>query len=231
MHVLITSAGSRLGRVAAQAINVSGHSVRLTHHSRFRSDYEVVQSQLGHGKATDRLVKDIDVVVHIPDPGPNPTSAAWIDAGTRRSYNLYTAAVNAGVQRLIYISTLDLFTRYDEDMVVSESWRPLPSTDSEQMGIYLGEFVGEEFAQEKRLAVTFLRLGHLVKARNAKKESYDPMWLEFSDAAQAITAAVDRSGDMSIFQIFHVQSASPKARFRIEAARSALDFNPKHNFV
>lgn len=220
-----------MGRAAAEAIGAADHKLRLTHPTHIGADADFVQSQLGHGIATNQLVDDIDVVLHIPNPGTNPTPADWIDAGTRRTYNLFLAAAEAGVQRIIYISTLDLFTPYDENMVVSESWRPLPSTDPKQMGVYLGEFVGEEFAQEQRLAFTCLRLGHLIEASEADAKPYDSMWLALSDAATAIAAAVDRSSEAPSFQILHVQSSSPRSRFRIDAARTALGFDPQHNFA
>ena len=231
LKVLITNAGSRLGRGLTPELRAAGHELRLSHRSRIRTDCEFVQSQLGHGSATDRLVSGIGTIVHIPDPGPQPAAEDWIDAGTRRAYNLFLAAAEAGVGRLIYISTLDLFLPYDEEMVVGETWRPLPSTDPEQLGTYLGEFVAEEFAQEGRFACTCLRLGHLVEATEAEGQPYDPMWLELSDAARAIAAAVGRSADAPAFEILHLQSSSPRSRFRIDSARTALGFEPRHNFA
>ena len=231
MKVLVTSAGSRLGRAVTPELLAAGHELRLSHRSRIRTGCEFAQSRLGHGSATDRLVSGIDTIVHIPDPGPQPSAEDWIDAGTRCACNLFSAAAAAGVGRVIYISTLDLFLAYDEDMVVGETWRPLPSTDPEQLGIYLGEFVAEEFAQEGRFRYTCLRLGHLVEAAEAGGQPYDPMWLELSDAARAIAAAAGRSAEAPAFEILHVQSSSPRARFRIDAARAALGFEPRHNFA
>ena len=230
MKVLVTSAGSRPGRAVTRELQAAGHELRLSHRSRIRTDCEFSQSRLGHGHASDRLVSGIETIVHIPDPGPQPTAEDWIDTGTRCAYNLFLAAAAAGVGRVIYLSTLDLFLDYDEDMVVGETWRPLPSTDPEQLGIYLGEFIAEEFAQEGRFGYTCLRLGHLVEACEAEGQPYDPMWLELSDAARAVAAAVGRSVDAPAFEILHVQSSSPRARFRIDSARAALGFEPRHNF-
>ena len=231
MKVLVTGAGSRLGRALAPELRASGHELRLSHRSRIRTGCEFAQSQLGHGSATDRLVSGVETIVHIPDPGPRPSPEAWIDAGTRCAYNLFRAAARAGVGRVIYISSLDFFLPYDEDMAVGETWRPLPSTDPEQLGIYLGEFIAEEFAQERRFGYTCLRLGHLVEAAEAVGQPYDPMWLELSDAARAIAAAAGRAADAPAFEILHVQSSSPGSRFRIDAARDALGFEPRHNFA
>ena len=231
MKVLVTGAGSRLGRALETELRAAGRELRLSHRSRIRTGCEFAQSRLGHGGATDRLVSGVETIVHIPDPGPRPSPEDWIDAGSRCAYNLFRAAAKAGVGRVIYISTLDLFLPYDEDMAVGETWRPLPSTDPEQLGIYLGEFVAEEFAQERRFGYTCLRLGHLVEAAEAGGQPFDPMWLELSDAARAVAAAVGRAAEAPAFEILHVQSSSPRARFRIDAARAALGFEPRHNFA
>ena len=231
MSVLITGAGTPLGRAATDALATSGHSLRLTHRSSIRNPgHPFEQSRLGHGRASDRLVEGIDVVVHIPDAGRNPSSTDHVDSSTRCTYNLLTAASEAGVRCVLYISTLDLFLPYEEDMSVRETWRPLPSTEPGIMAAYLGEFIAEEFAQEQRFSYTCLRLGHLVTADEAAGQPYDPMWLELTDAARAIAAAVDNR-DGQRFEIFHVQSSSPRSRFNIDKARSALGFEPQWDFA
>ena len=54
-----------------------------------------------------------------------------------------------------------------EDWTVAESWRPRPSVDSFVLSKHLGEFTCREFARERKLNVTCLRLGNLVTAETA----------------------------------------------------------------
>ena len=69
MKVLITGAASDLGRSAAAELRRRRHRLRLTDRRRLRTDLDFVQSQLGHGPQTDRLLQGMKAVVHIPGPG------------------------------------------------------------------------------------------------------------------------------------------------------------------
>ena len=237
MNILITGAASALGRAVAERLS-GRHTLRLTDRltdhltdsTGLSSDCgEVIQSQLGDGKETSDLVASIDTIIH--DPGAGSSSEAdWLDSCTRRTYNLFIAAAEAGVGQVIYISTLDLLAPYAEDLAVTEAYRPLPSTDCRVMGPYLGEFIAEEFCQLQEFRLVCLRLGHLVSAGDLGDEvAFDPMWLDISDAAQGIAAAVD--ADLKPFDVIHLQSASARARFGVDKARSALGFDPAVDFA
>ena len=231
MDVLITGAASPLGKALVERLSASSpHRLRLTDRTRLDTRFDFRQSRLGHGAATRDLVEGVDAVVHNPHPGraSPPSPADWLDACTRCTYNLFTAAAEAGVRRVIYLSTLDLFLPYDEDMVVTESWRPRPSTDPAVMAPYLGEFIAEEFCQEGGFDLVCLRLGHVVERREVEGQPYDPLWLDVDDAAGAIAAALE--ADLSRFEILHLQSVSPRSRFGVERARRALGFEPAVDF-
>lgn len=231
MDILITGAASLLGKALAERLSASSsHRLRLTDRTRLRTRFDFRQSKLGHGAATDDLVEGVDTIVHNPDPGKAsaPSPADWLDACTRCTYNLFAAAAEAGVRRVIYLSSLDLFLPYDEDMAVTENWRPRPTTDPAVMAPYLGEFIAEEFCQEGDFSLVCLRLGHVVERREVEGQPYDPLWLDVEDAAAAIAAALD--ADLRRFEILHLQSVSPRSRFGVERARRSLGFEPAVDF-
>ena len=202
MRVLITGAGSAPGRAVTAELRRRRHRLRLTDRRRLRTDLEFVQSRLGHTRATDALVEGMKAVVHIPGPpGAGAEAADWIDACTRCTYNLLTAAVRAGVEHCVYLSTLDLFAAYDEDLRVTPEWRPRPTTEPEVMAPGLGEFVAREFAQTKQISLTVVRLGHLAEA-GAEGEP-DPMALDPAEAGAAVAAAVEAAGQG--YRLLHVQ--------------------------
>ena len=202
MRVLITGAGSAPGRAVTAELRRRRHRLRLTDRRRLRTDLEFVQSRLGHTRATDALVEGMKAVVHIPGPpGPGAEAADWIDACTRCTYNLLTAAVAAGVEHCVYLSTLDLFAAYDSDLRVTPEWRPRPTTEPEVMAPGLGEFVAREFAQTKQISLTVVRLGHLAEA-GAEGEP-DPMAVDPAEAGAAVAAAVEAAGRG--YRLLHVQ--------------------------
>ncbi len=228
MNVLLTSAASTLGRALAAGLG-DGHRLRLSDRLPVDTDLEFALSDLDHGDATDQLVAGIETIVHLPNPPAGAKSAAdWIDAATRCTYNLLTAATKAGVGQIILISTLDLFLPYDEDMTVRETWRPRPSCDPAILAPHLNEFVAGEFAHTGSLRLLIMRLGHIVRAEQVQGQTFDPMWVDERDIVRAVASALEK--DMPAYAVAHIQSDSPNARFGIDTARHMLDYEPQFNF-
>ncbi len=232
MNILITSAGSELARRLAASLAES-HTLRLTElhavETAFPPDSEFVESELGHDASTNELVRGMDAIVHIAEiPAALLAKAAQpenyaIDYQTRCTYNLLMAAAAEGVKHVIYVSTLRLFEQHGEDWTVTESWRPRPSVDGFVLSKHLGEFTCREFARERKLSVTCLRLGNLVNAANASI-GFDSLWLEMNDAISAIQGAL---ASPSQWGIFHIQSEFPGSRFSSDKAKGHLKFKPQ----
>ncbi|MDE0012705.1 MAG: NAD(P)-dependent oxidoreductase [Candidatus Poribacteria bacterium] len=230
MNILITSAGSELARNVAGAL-AEAHTLRLTElHPVENIVGDFLQSELGHDEATNELVRGIDTIIHIAEAPPNLLAGAdqpdnyAIDYQTRCTYNLLMAASEEGVKRFIYASTLRLFEQHGEDWTVTESWRPRPSVDSFVLSKHLGEFTCREFAREGKINVTCLRLGNLVTAETAATTEYDSMWLEMNDAVTAFQGALTSP---SQWDIYHIQSEFPGARFSVRTAKAEIEFNPQ----
>lgn len=246
MVILITGAASPLGNALAESLGASSaHTLRLTDRTPVETRLDFRQSGLDHDDSTLDLMKGVDTVVHSPFPQPFPqplpgplrgqaaglsaaSPADWIDSCTRCTYNLFKAAAEAGVRRVIYLSSLDLFLPYDENLVVNENWRPRPTTEPAVMAPYLGEFIAEEFCLEGGFDLVCLRLGHLVDHRQIGGQPYDPLWLDLGDAAGAIAAAVD--AELPHFAVLHFQSVSTRSRFSTERAQQLLGFEPAVDF-
>ena len=228
MNLLLTHATSPLGQALANGLK-SSHQLRLSARTELETNLEFIRSELGHDESTDELVSGIDTIVYLPEPAlQTNSSSAWIDACTRCTYNLLLAASSAGVKQVIYLSTLDLFLPYDEDMTVNERWRPLPSCEPDILGPHLGEFVAREFAHEHALQLLCLRLGHVIRPEDAKEKPFDPMWIAMDDVVEAVRHALQK--DLPRFAVFHLQSISERARFSSAGASAALDFTPQVNF-
>jgi nucleoside-diphosphate-sugar epimerase len=104
-----------------------------------------------------------------------------------------------------------------------------------EMSNYLGELVCREFARERPVTVTALRLGTLVNEEETDGLAPDPAWLDYRDAAQAFVCALrrDTSGELLWIRrwgLYHVCADIPNPRFLIEPARQ-LGYQPVHNFV
>ena len=153
-----------------------------------------------------------------------------IDYQTRCTYNLLHAASEAGVSRCIYASSLSLFAGVfdevgcDDNWAVNGQWRPRPSPEPPVLAQHLGEFVCREFARERRIAITCLRLGDLGRPNDKAEQPSDPMWLSHDDAVHAFECAM--AAPAQPWAIYHIQSAFPGARYSIDKAQDAIGFAP-----
>ena len=230
-RLLITSGENALARTLADSL-ASEYEVRVTSRTAIESRHAFVQSDLGHEESTADLVRGMGRIVHVCEPLPGEDTPAKIDYATRCTYNLLRAAAAAGVERAVFLSTLDLMTPYDEDFLVTEVWRPRPGLDGSSLPKHLGEYVCREFARSNAISVVVLRLGKVVSAAERSAGPFDPLWVADEDVARAVRLALEprksqRGRTLGRWSVFHVSSGSPQARFRSNAAATRLGYEPK----
>ena len=230
MKLLITSAASNLAQSIATALS-SEHQIRLTDLIDVATDFEFVRSDLGHGEETNQLVRGMDAVIHLAElpaallSESSDAANLEIDFLTRCTYTLLLASSAEKVNNVIYASTLGVMERHDEDWTVTESWRPLPTTDASILSKYLGEFVCREFAREGPINITCLRLGTLVDGAEVSNQPFNATWLELKDAVHVFECVL--KAPVARWGIFHVQSEFPNSRYSILKAKDALKFSPQ----
>lgn len=232
-RILITSAEHRLASVLADSLS-EAHEIRLTSLNAVDSKHPFQQSDLGHEEPTDKLVEGIDAIVHVAEPLPGDDMHQQIDHLTRRTYNLLLAAGKAGVQKVVYLSTLELLTAYDEKFVVDEQWRPRPALAGPSLPKHLGEYTCREFARIGVLPIVSLRLGKVVPASEMSGGSFDPLWVAEEDVAQAVRLAITKGSEntgssLSRWTVLNISSGSGKARFDSNRAKRVLGYEPAHN--
>ena len=233
MRILLTEAGSVLGAALDAALK-GGHQVRTL-------AAEGVDPMRAHD--VWQAVRGVDAVVltgEVAGPLPSDDLARdrhLLDAATRGTHVLFQAAVEAGVKRLVYCSSLELFARVPDDVYVAEHRRPAPGTDMRWLSRHLAEQVAREFAREFAATVTVLRLGRLVREEDVSAGAEpDLMWLDPRDAATAVAGALGRDHSAALnwtqrFAVYHVCASPPHAKFLTDAARAGLGFSPEHNFA
>lgn|GEM_PF-175143 len=236
MKVLITSASSGIGQTVASALGK--HDLRLTDlaghaGSAGRGRASIQPNELNHDDATDKLVAGLEAIVHIgyADSSAGPAwqqaadATALLDYYSRRTYNLLLAASNAKVERCIYVSTLRLLQDYEENLTVTERWRPHPpSDDPALLACHIGEIVCKEFARDRLIKTATVRLGWPVVpgARAKAARSGETAAIAIDDVATALNAAL--KAEIEQWQDIHVQSPVAHQRFLMHAAQKFLSF-------
>ena len=237
MRVLVTGAASALGQeVIAALIEDENVQLRLLDDCvAQRQDVEWVAARLTDSDAICQAVRDVDVVVHTGEPPPAPESEdALLDQATRGTHVLLQAAVEAGVKRFVYGSTLEVFRAYPDTVYVTEYYKPLPPTEMVVLARYLGEITCREFAREHPITVTALRLGKLVREEEVAGQERDLMWVDVRDAAQAFCAALTRDASTSLdwvprWAVYHIAAPIDHPKFLLDRAKS-MGYRPQREF-
>ena len=230
MKILITSAASRLAQELAASLSKS-HQVRLTDRRQVSTPHEFVRSDLGHDPATSDLVRGIDAVIHSGEPNASASVSDRLDAAMRCTYNLLWAAVEEGVPRFVYLSSLRILDKYSDDMAVTERWRPVPTTEPADLCYHLGEHVCREFAREKRISVVCLRLGDL--DWDDKADGISTSTLYPDDAIQAVEKALtvevtpSWTSAPNTWNVFHIQSSVSGQRYLTKTAQETLGYSSR----
>ena len=237
MRVLVTGAASALGREVATALTAAGTAqVRLMDDcAAVRQDVEWIAARLTDADAAWQAVRRVDAVVHTGEPPPAPERAEdLLDRATRGTHVLLQAAVEAGVKRFVYGSTLEVFRSYPDTVYVTEHYKPLPGPELEGLARYLGELTCREFARDYPITVTALRLGKLVWEEEVAGRERDLMWVDIRDAAQAFCAALTRDASASLdwvprWAVYHIAAPIARPKFLLDRAQ-AMGYRPQHAF-
>jgi len=222
--LLITCAGSRLAQVLAAGLK-ERYPIRLTERRPVQSDNDFVECALGHDTATNLAVRGVEAIVHVAESLPGETAEQQIDLMTRCTYNLLWAADQEAVPQVVLLNTPGVMAGYDPGLTVSETCRPRPSLEGQVLAKHLGEFTSREFARDGKANIVVLRLGKVVRASEVKGQPVDPLWVEESDVVHAVSCAL--TAKLGPWQIFHIQSDSPKPRFAVTRAKAGLGYQPQ----
>jgi len=110
MRVLITGAAGVLGQLVTQLVAAEGHDLLLTDlvAAPEGSPHPFVAADLSNDEQTTGLCDGIDQVLHIAaiHPWKQYTSQQYLDLNIKGTHNLAAEAARAGVQRLIYTSSV-----------------------------------------------------------------------------------------------------------------------------
>jgi nucleoside-diphosphate-sugar epimerase len=177
------------------------------------------------------LVEGCQAVVHGGAYRPGLGDQEALDLAGRRTNDLYLAAQAAGVERVVYLSTLELLRHYPERYRLGEQWQTHPPADLRPLCLYLGELVTYEFAHAHAFDATSLRLGTVIREEDATATEPDPSWVDPRDVAQAVEAALtSKRRRWGNYRVLHIAADFPNPRFSIELARRFLDYEPQHRF-
>lgn len=121
MRVLLTGAAGALGKVLRTRLNNCYETLRLSDLLPVEKPgvgEEIEQCDLADFDAVMALCKDCDAIIHLGGIATEDRFDKILDANIKGAYNLYEAARQNGVKRIIFASSNHTIGFYDRDTVI-----------------------------------------------------------------------------------------------------------------
>jgi nucleoside-diphosphate-sugar epimerase len=242
MNVLVTGAGGYIGRVVARDLITYKHRVRAVDMRPMTDELQDTQTfDLNDYETLHKTVKGRDGIAHLawpmhPYENYTPADHSDLGAGVGILYHLLKTAVDCGVKRFVFQSTINITASDWDRWRLTEDALPRPGLGGYTLGKTLAEEVCRAFAREHDITVAVLRVGGVYTLEESGYEFAAPdqhgipsSCVERRDIAQAYHLALTRDLP-SRFEIFHIFHTRPGDRFPTSKARDILGFEPKYNF-
>jgi len=111
-------------------------------------------------RETCAAAADCDVVIHgLAHPG---VETDRLDAATRGTWNVLTTT---RARRVILLSSMRIFDRYDPGWHIDETWSPRPTAATDELIPYLAEAGAREISRSRPIECLVLRLDEVVFGR------------------------------------------------------------------
>ncbi len=239
-HVLVTGAAGRIGKYFAEHSHeryrlrlMIQEGVTPEDERRFLEDFgEVVVGQLEDRAKLQEHCKGIDTVVHLAaDPSPVAGWDSLLPNNIVGTYNMMTAARDAGVRRLVYASSIHAVSGYPKDIQVKPGEAVNPG-DLYGVTKCFGEALGRFYAEQHGLSVIAIRIGAFqpvsVAERKEKVKLMDA-FVSHRDLNQLLQRAID---DRNLqFAIVQGLSNNRFKRMDISNACELLGYTPQDDFT
>lgn len=241
MQLLITGGNSALAQKLAAALAPTA-TIRLFDRAFSTPSTQGIEQVSGDPfdpASVEKALEGVNAILHLapylPGREGEVDAIPALDMATRGSFVLANAARQAGVERIILLSTLDFFDRLPAHYMVNEVWRPRPTPDISQLCPWLAELSIRENTRRGPFSTVCLRLGEVVDDTFAAANPFDPRWVHIEDVAHAVERALHYQPPYSPYwSVFHVMAPGPHSKIRYQYAVSAKEefgYSPKHDFA
>ena len=225
-RVLITGAAGRIGSSLADLLK-DRYDLRVHYHYTIPERPPVTDKVIADISVYDQIapaLEGMDAVVHMA--GDPSTRGSWESVRARNidgTYNVFEAARQAGVRKIIFASTNHVMGMYDRD----QQWPIYASQPVRPDSLYgvskaFGEALGRHYHDRFGLSVICLRIGWFLP--EPKDEISRWMWLSPRDCAQITWRAIE--SDLG-FGVFYAISGNGRRHWDITETMNKLGYIPE----
>lgn len=225
-NILITGAAGAIGQVIRPALAPLSDLLRSADISALQpvsDNEECVTFDLRDFQSVRNAMEGIDIVFHFGGLSLEDDWALIRDINIDGTYNIFEAARQANVRRVVFASSNHVAGFYPRDFPVGPDVTPRPDS---RYGIskVFGEAVGQLYADKHGLEVISLRIGQFrPKPTNLRMLS---LWLSHGDMARLAESCV-RAPQVA-FEIVYGISANSRAWY-VNPGAERIGFVPRDN--
>ncbi|MCU4925735.1 NAD(P)-dependent oxidoreductase [Halobacteria archaeon AArc-dxtr1] len=200
---------------------------------------EFVVADIADEEAVGEAMTGVDAVIHLAgDPRPDAPWESVLRNNIDGARVVYEAAVDAGVDRVVFASSNHAVGAYETDNRVPELYRPeddflLDGTElprpSNLYGVSkaAGETLGRYYHDEHGLSVACVRIGNLTKGHPPiDYERGQAMWLSYRDCAHLFDRCLQADYD---YEIVYGISDNDRKYYSLDRAKTVLGYEPQDN--
>lgn len=237
--VLVTGMSGIIGGIAGRDL-ARDHDVRALNR-RPVEGFETVTADITDLDAIRPAFVDVDTVVHMA-AYLGPDDDQQLETNVRGTYNVFEAAREAGVSRIVFGSSGSTMHAYENDEpflamtearladipqpnpVLTHLDPPRPDNVYGAVKIF-GESLGRSFVEQHGISVICIRLGR-VRAEDRPANSREAsVYLSHRDAAQVVRRCVEAPDSVMFDVVFGVSDNF--TRFRdLEHAKEVVGYEP-----
>lgn len=184
---------------------------------------ETIQADFADMQQCMRLVAGTQAVIHLGGVSVEDTFDRLLHSNIVGTYNIFEAARQAGVRRVIYASTHHVVGFYERGESVDAASLPRPDSLYGVSKAY-GEVLGSLYANKYGMEVVCLRIGSAEpKPRDTRDLS---TWLSLPDLLRLIEACL--AAPTFGFEILYGVSANDRAWWK-NSATGVIGYEPQDN--
>lgn len=210
MNILITGAAGSIGKVLRAGFANRYDLLRLADivpQEAAGEGEEIVSFDITDLEAATRACRDIDCVIHLAGIPVEPQENAWdslLPANIVGTYNIFEAARQAGVKRMIYASSNHVVGFYRRERTVDTNAPMRPDTLYGVTKVF-GEAIGRLYADKHGMSVGCVRIGSFRKQPEDRRQL--ATWISYDDTSHLFRQIIDAPS----FHFFSVYGVSDNA--------------------
>lgn len=225
--ILMTGAAGRIGCSLRQHL-AHLYDFRCLDKQPISDSEEQVTADILDFPAVLTAMAGVAAVIHLAaNPRPQQPWSDVYTSGIAGTYNVFEAARQAGVQKIIYASTNHVIAGWEGQKQQISPELPVRPDSLYGVGKALGEALGRFYADQHHLSVICLRIGSFqvkpqfqsVHQRSAR------IWCSPRDLAQLVSKCLVTE-DLG-FQIFHAVSKNQQGYLDFSNARKQVGYYPQ----